>query len=71
MMTRIAVHVTPPYTVLCKSVEELKSEKSEGLWKSLNPKSVKVCLKANLGYTSSNSDATAVVSELPAVFISN
>ena len=53
------MYVTPPYTVFCESVEELKSEKSEGLF------------EANLGYTSSNSDAPAVLSELPAVFISN
>lgn len=34
MTTRIAVYVTPPYTVFCESVEELKSEKSEGLFES-------------------------------------
>ena len=34
MTTRIAVYVMPPYTVFCESVEELKSEKSEGLFES-------------------------------------
>ena len=34
MTTRIAVYVTPPYTVFCESVEELKSEKSEDLFES-------------------------------------